>query len=243
MSTIEELELQYQQKADKKRKINLTLALEGVEFEDIDNAYIEENVKIGQGTFIGNGVKITGNTVIGQNCQIIQSTRISDSTIGNDTKIENSVVTSSSIGNNTSVGPFAYIRPGSNIANNVKIGDFVEVKNSNILSDTKISHLTYIGDADLGENINIGCGVVFVNYDGKDKHRSSIGNNSFIGCNVNIISPVTIEENAYIAAGTTVTKNVPEGSLCVSRVKATVLEGWVERRGLLSSRIRKEDKE
>ena len=237
MKTIEELEKIYNDKANKRRQINLQFAVMGVEFEDIDNAYIDEGVIIGEGTFIGQGVKISGMTRIGKNCEIIQNSRIADCTVGDDTTIEQSVITSSSIGDCTTVGPFAYIRPGSKIANHVKIGDFVEIKNSTIMDHTKIAHLSYVGDADLGENINIGCGVVFVNFDGKEKHRSTVRKNAFIGCNVNIISPVTIEEKAYVAAGTTVTKSVPKGSLCVSRGKSTILEGWVDRRGLLSKHI------
>jgi bifunctional UDP-N-acetylglucosamine pyrophosphorylase/glucosamine-1-phosphate N-acetyltransferase len=234
---MEELEQEYIQKAERRRRTNLAHAAAGVIFEDIDNAYIEEGVEIGSGAYIGPGVTLSGNTIIGKNCTIYQNSRIVDCKVGADAVIDQSVMKSSEVGVGTSVGPFAYIRPGCKIGDYVKIGDFVEVKNTTIAAGTKIAHLTYVGDADLGSNINIGCGVVFVNYDGKEKHRSTVGNDAFIGCNVNIISPINIEGNAYIAAGTTVTRDVPKGSLCVSRDKARVLDGWVEKRGLLAGRI------
>jgi bifunctional UDP-N-acetylglucosamine pyrophosphorylase/glucosamine-1-phosphate N-acetyltransferase len=139
-------------------------------------------------------------------------------------------VTSSTIDDGTKIGPYAYLRPGSNIGKHVKIGDFVEIKNSNIGDETKISHLTYVGDSDLGRNVNLGCGVVFVNYDGMKKSRSIVGDNSFIGCNVNIVSPVVVEENSYIAAGSTITMNVPKNSLAIAREKQRNIENWVTRK-------------
>jgi bifunctional UDP-N-acetylglucosamine pyrophosphorylase/glucosamine-1-phosphate N-acetyltransferase len=138
------------------------------------------------------------------------------------------------------VGPFAYIRPGSIIGNHCRIGDFVEIKNSSIGDRTKVSHLTYVGDADLGSGINVGCGVVFVNYDGREKHRSVVDDGVFIGCNVNIISPVKVGEGAYIAAGGTVTSDVPSGALHVAREREKYIEGWVERRGLLKDFTKKQ---
>ena len=123
--------------------------------------------------------------------------------------------------------PFAYVRPNSHIGKNIKVGDFVEIKNANIGDGTKISHLTYVGDADVGENVNFGCGTVIVNYDGQKKHRTTIGNNAFIGCNTNLVSPVTIEDNAYTAAGSTITKTVPENSLAIARAKQENKENWV----------------
>jgi bifunctional UDP-N-acetylglucosamine pyrophosphorylase/glucosamine-1-phosphate N-acetyltransferase len=141
-----------------------------------------------------------------------------------------SVLTECAVGEGSTVGPFAYLRPDADVGKNVKIGDFVEIKNSRIGDGTKVSHLTYVGDSDLGENINLGCGVVFVNYDGREKHRSVVGEGAFIGCNVNIVSPVNVGENAYIAAGTTVTTDVPAGSLSVGRARTKHIPGWVERR-------------
>ena len=138
----------------------------------------------------------------------------------------------SAVGSETTVGPFAYIRPGSRIGKGCKVGDFVEVKNSTLGDGTKSAHLTYIGDADLGKNINLGCGVVFVNYDGTNKYRSTVGDGAFIGCNANIVSPVSIGDGAYIAAGSTVTKNVEEDALCVARARQKNIQGWAKQRGL-----------
>lgn len=208
----------------------------GVEFIDIRTAYIGPEVSIGKGTVIYPCVTLEGRVIIGVDCVIGQNSRIVDSTIGDRTNIQTSVITESSIGSDTKVGPFAYLRPNSNIGSHCKVGDFVEVKNSSMGDGAKASHLTYIGDSDVGKDVNLGCGVVFVNYDGKNKHRSVIGDGAFIGCNTNLISPVTVEDGAYVAAGSTVTKNVPKGSLYVSRAKEKIIEGWVERRGLLKKK-------
>lgn len=225
--------LEYEKLEKKRMEINIAHLEKGVNFIDLRSAYIDETVVIGAGTTIHPGVTLKGNTVIGDNCLIGQNTQITDSVIGDGTDINCSVIMKSQIGQNTHVGPFAYIRPDCNIGNDVKIGDFVEVKNSTVGNGTKASHLTYIGDSDLGDNINLGCGVIFVNYDGKNKHRSTIKNGTFIGCNTNIVSPITIEEGAYVAAGTTVTRDVPAGALCVGRAKDRNLEGWVAKRGLI----------
>ena len=233
MKNIDELEREYEEKAAARRRRNLGYAAGGVTFFDLDQAQIGEGVTIGAGTYIGPGVIITGETIIGANCRIEQGSRIENCEIGSGCTVDHSIVLNSRIGGNTTVGPFAYIRPGSVIGSGCRIGDFVEIKNSNIGDHTKVSHLTYIGDADLGEYINVGCGVVFVNYDGKDKHRSVVEDGAFIGCNVNIVSPVTVGRGAYIAAGGTVTSDVSPGALYVARERGKNIEGWVERRGLL----------
>ncbi len=226
----------YLEEEAKRLEINLAHMDGGVKFVDPKAAYIDEDVKIGKGTMIYPGTVLEGKVIIGENCIIGPGSHIVNSTIGSDTKVENSVVLDSSIGNSTNVGPFAYLRPHSNIGDHCKVGDFVEVKNSSMGNGAKASHLSYIGDSDVGENVNIGCGVIFVNYDGTNKHRSVVGEGSFIGCNSNIVSPVTIEEGAYIAAGSTVTQNVPKGSLYVARAKGKIILDWVERRGLLKKR-------
>jgi len=228
--------LEYEQQEKKRYEINLRHLSKGVHFIDLKSAYIDDNVMIGDGTIIYPGVILQGKTVIGENCILGQNSRIVDSIIGNETEIQSSVILNSQVGNNTNIGPFAYLRPNSNIGNHVKVGDFVEVKNSFMGDGSKASHLTYIGDADVGKDVNLGCGVVFVNYDGKNKHRSVVEDGAFIGCNTNIVSPVTIEKVAYVAAGTTVTKNVPKGALCVGRAKDKNIEGWVEKRGLLNKK-------
>lgn len=171
------------------------------------NITIEDGVKIVGKCSFGLGVVITGNSVI------------ENSTIGEGTKIENSTIKDSIIGNNCVIGPFSHIRPNCKIDDNVKIGSFAEVKNSNVGSGTKIPHLSYVGDADIGENVNVGCGVVFANYDGVTKRRSIIGNDVFIGCNVNIVAPVKIADKTYICAGTTVTKDTNIGDFVIGRVR------------------------
>ena len=238
-ASMEETIQAYNTKSEERRRINLSFAMGGVEFFNLDQADIDEGVTIGSGTTIGPGTIIKGDTVIGENCRIGQSCRIENCHIENGVEIEQSVLLDSKIGNDTTVGPFAYIRPGSDIGSKCRIGDFVEIKNSTIGNGTKVSHLSYIGDSDLGETINVGCGVVFVNYDGQDKHRSEIGDGTFIGCNVNIVSPVKVGAGTYLAAGGTVTKDVPSGALFIARDRGRTIEGWVERRGLLKSRVKK----
>lgn len=216
--------------SNKKRIIEYMEA--GVTFLDIDTVFIDDGVEIGEGTVIEPCVQIRGKTEIGANCLIGQNSRVENSILSDEVKVLSSVVLESRIGSGTNVGPFAYLRPNSVVGRNCKIGDFVEVKNSTLGDGTKASHLTYIGDSDLGNDINLGCGVVFVNYDGTNKYRSTIEDGAFIGCNTNLVSPVNVGKGAYIAAGTTVTKNVPEDALCVGRARQKVIEGWAEERGL-----------
>ncbi len=224
---------EYELKREKQRRINLRLLESGVDFVDIEQAYIDENVEIGAGTIIYPCVVIKGETRIGQNCHIGQNSRIEDSNIGDEAVIESSVILKSHVGDQTTIGPFAYLRPDSKVGAKCKIGDFVEIKNSSLGDGTKASHLTYVGDSDIGAGVNLGCGVVFVNYDGSKKYRSIVGDNAFIGCNVNLVSPVRIGNEAYIAAGSTVVEDVPAGALHVARSKGKTLEGWVARRGIL----------
>lgn len=222
---------------ERKEKERMAIVLEhikaGVAFTDWKNAYIGKEVKIGKGTTIEPGVILEGNTSIGENCIIGHNSRIVNSIIGDNVVVQSSVILESQVGKGTKIGPFAYLRPNSHLGENVKVGDFVEVKNSTMGDGSKASHLTYIGDADVGAGVNLGCGVVFVNYNGKDKFRSTVLDGAFIGCNTNIISPVTIGESAYVAAGTTVTKDVPGGSLCVGRAKERIISDWVVKRGIL----------
>lgn len=221
---------------NEKLQINKKHQANGVTFIDINTAYIESDVEIGNETVIYPNVVIEGKTVIGKNCVIGMCSTIKDSIVGDGTEIEHSVIKESEIGTDTHVGPFAYLRPNSKIGDNCKVGDFVEVKNSTFGNGSKASHLTYIGDSDIGENVNLGCGVVFVNYDGKNKHRSTIKDGAFVGCNVNLVSPVEIGEKAYIAAGSTVTSDIKGGALYVARSKGKSIDGWVEKRGLLDGK-------
>ena len=209
-------------------RINHRHMREGVTFVNPSVTYIEDGVVIGCDTIIGANVELKGNTVIGKNCVIGQGSRIENAEIGNGVEVMNSVVLDSKIGDNTSVGPFAYVRPNCIVGKKVKVGDFVEIKNSRIDDGTKISHLTYLGDSDIGKNVNFGCGTVTCNYDGKNKFRSEIGDNCFIGCNTNLVSPVKVGDRAYIAAGSTITEDIPEGSLSIARARQTNKEGWAD---------------
>ncbi|RMD01475.1 bifunctional UDP-N-acetylglucosamine diphosphorylase/glucosamine-1-phosphate N-acetyltransferase GlmU [Clostridium autoethanogenum] len=215
-----------------RRRINKKHMENGVTLIDADNTYIEIDVKIGKDTILYPGNVLQGNTVVGENCILYPNSRIQNSTIQGNVIIQSSVILDSIIGENTTVGPFAYIRPESTIGKSVRIGDFVEVKKSTIGDKTKVSHLTYIGDAEVGSGCNFGCGTVVVNYDGKKKNKTLIGNNSFIGCNTNLISPVKVNDDTYIAAGSTITDEVPEGALAVARARQINKENWVYKKGL-----------
>ncbi len=184
--------------------------------------YIGDNVIIGDNVMIYENNRITGDTVIGDNCVIKPNCYIDNCSIGNNTVITSSHMTDSFIGAFCEIGPFARVRPFSKIKENVKIGNFVEIKNSTIEKGCKISHLAYVGDADLGKECNIGCGVIFANYNGKQKNRCKIGDNCFIGSNCNLIAPVCIDDDCYICAGTTITENVEKGGFAIGRVRQEV---------------------
>lgn len=209
-----------------KKKINEKHMRNGVTLIDPFNTYIEADVKIGSDTIIEPGVLLKGQTVIGEDCFIGTHSEISDSKIGNRVRVISSNIESAEMANDSNIGPYSHLRPNSKIGEQVHIGNFVEVKNAQVGAHTSVAHLTYVGDADLGENINVGCGVVFVNYDGKDKHRSTVGDNSFIGCNVNLIAPVEIGANTVLAAGSTITQDVPEQALGIARARQVNKEGY-----------------
>ncbi|MCK9268009.1 MAG: bifunctional UDP-N-acetylglucosamine diphosphorylase/glucosamine-1-phosphate N-acetyltransferase GlmU [Alkaliphilus sp.] len=216
-----------------RKRINGNHMKNGVTIINPGHTYIEKTVTIGMDTVIYAGAILTGNTVIGEGCIIGQNSRIENSIIGNGVEVQSSTIINSSVGDYTTVGPYAYLRPNSSIGKHVKIGTFVEVKNSKIDSYSSASHLSYIGDADVGKNVNIGCGVVFVNYDGKEKNRSVIGDNVFVGSNVNLIAPLIVRKDGYIACGSTITSEVPEGALAIARARQENKEGWVDKKGLL----------
>lgn len=200
---------------------------QGVTIIDPNNTYISADTLIGMDTVIYPGTIIEGNTLIGEDCVIGPNVRITDSNILNGVSIQNSVITESKIGENTKVGPFAYIRPESIIGENVKIGDFVEIKKSTIGNGTKVPHLTYVGDAQIGDGVNLGCGTIVVNYDGKEKHKTTIEDGVFVGCNSNLVSPVILRKNSYVGAGSTITDEVPENALAIARCKQTNIKDWV----------------
>ncbi len=213
-----------------RERIMVGLMLQGVTIIDPCNTYIDSTVAIGRDTIVYPGNTIQGQTTIGQGCIIYPNSRIADSHIGNNVKIQASVILESKVEDDTTVGPFAYLRPNSRIGQGVRIGDFVEVKNSSIGNGSKVSHLSYIGDAEIGSGVNVGCGVVVVNYDGKAKHKTTVRDKAFIGCNVNLIAPVEIKEGAYIAAGSTITHDVPEYSLAIARSRQSIKPEWVKKK-------------
>ena len=202
----------------------------GVRFLDPGAVYIDPRVEIGSGTVVLPGTILRGNTRIGRDCEIGPNTMIRDCTVGDRTEVNASQCNESTIGSDTHVGPFAYIRPNCTVGDHIKVGDFVELKNSAIGDGTKISHLTYVGDSDVGKKVNFGCGTITTNYDGFRKYRCEIGDGAFIGCNTNLVAPVKIGSGAYTAAGSTVTKDVPDDALHIARPAETVKEGWAKRR-------------
>lgn len=211
----------------------------GVNILDANATYIDPRVEIGSGTLILPGTILKGNTVIGKNCTIGPNAVVSSCTVGDETEINASQTNDSVIGSHTTVGPFAYVRPNSRIGDHVKVGDFVEIKNSVIGSGTKISHLTYVGDSDCGERVNFGCGTVTTNYDGFEKFRCTIGDDAFIGCNTNLIAPVRVGSGSYIAAGSTVTDEVPEGALAIARARQVNKDSWAEKRRRLHEKSKR----
>lgn len=201
----------------------------GVTLIDPANTYIESDVKIGQDTIIYPGTMLKGKTIIGENCQIGPNSEINKSEIGDETVVRQSVVHNSSVGAHVNIGPFAHIRPASKIADDVKIGNFVEIKKAVFGKGSKASHLSYIGDAEVGEKVNIGCGSITVNYDGKNKYLTKIEDGVFVGCNSNLVAPVTVGKGAYVAAGSTITKDVPGNALAIARAQQMNKEDYVQK--------------
>jgi bifunctional N-acetylglucosamine-1-phosphate-uridyltransferase/glucosamine-1-phosphate-acetyltransferase GlmU-like protein len=210
----------------------------GVTIIDPANTYISPDAIIGVGTRILPGTIIESGCEIGKHAVLGPNTRLDRAKIGEGTSVNSSQIYESTVGSFATVGPFAYIRPGCEIGDHTRLGDFVELKKAKIGNGTKVSHLTYIGDAIVGERVNFGCGTVVVNYDGYHKTQTIIGDDAFIGCNTNLVAPVQVGDRAFTAAGATITKNVPDGALAVSRVRQENKEGWNDRR-----RARMEKKE
>ncbi len=196
---------------------------------NVKQVSISKEAEFGENVNIGLNVVIKGHCKIGNNVNIGSNSIIFESTIGDDCEIECSVIEESMVGAKCKIGPFAHLRPNSFLASNVKIGNFVEVKNSSIGFGSKASHLAYIGDVDIGEKVNIGCGVIFANYNGKEKNRSKVGDEAFIGSNCNIIAPVNIAKRSYICAGTTVTNSTEESDFVIGRVRQEVKPKKAER--------------
>ena len=201
----------------------------GVAMPCIDGIIIGNDVIIEDNVTILPGTTLRGHTTIHSGCTIGPHSYIAESEIGENCVISLSQVRKSVIMGGTDVGPFSDVRPGSTIGPNVHIGNYVEVKNSSVGEGTKIAHHTYIGDSDIGSNVNFGCGCVTVNYDGVKKERCVVEDEAFVGCNVNLIAPVKVGNGAYVAAGTTITKDVPQGALAIAREKQVNKEDWAKK--------------
>lgn len=212
---------------DKKRTENIEKARKnGAIIPCTDGIIIGDGVAVGKDTLILPGCIFLGDTAIGENCVLGPNTLLFDMKVGTNTHLNSVQGYSSKIGNNCDFGPFTHIRPNSHIGNNVHLGNFVEAKNSVIGDETKVSHLTYVGDSDVGKNVNFGCGCVTVNYNGREKNRCTVGDNAFIGCNTNLIAPVKVGSGAYTAAGSTITDDVPGDALAIARARQVNKEGW-----------------
>ena len=201
----------------------------GVTIMDPASTFIEASVKIGRDTVIYPYTWLEGTTEIGEDCEIGPNARFTNVKIGDDNHLQFIYGHDCEVKNHVTAGPYVHLRPDTVISDHVKIGNYVEVKNSNVGYGTKLPHLTYIGDSDIGSGVNMGCGCITVNYDGKKKHRTIIGDNAFVGCNTNLVAPVTVQANTYIGAGSTITKEVPENALAIARAHQKNIEGWAEK--------------
>ncbi len=201
----------------------------GVTIMDPASTFIESSVKIGRDTVIYPYTWLEGATEIGEDCEIGPNARFTNVKVGDDNHLQFIYAHDCEVKNHVTAGPYVHLRPDTVISDHVKIGNYVEVKNSHVGDGTKLPHLTYIGDSDIGSGVNMGCGCITVNYDGKKKHRTIIGDNAFVGCNTNLVAPVTVQANTYIGAGSTITKEVPENALGIARAKQKNIEGWAEK--------------
>lgn len=213
-----------------RRRKNIELMDKGVTLMDPDSTFVDADVEVGADTVIYPFTWLEGKTVVGEGCEIGPNSRFNNAQIGDNVAAQFTYGHDCVIDSGVTMGPYVHIRPNSHIFNDVKIGNFVEVKNSNVGVGTKLPHLQYIGDSDVGSNVNLGCGTVTVNYDGKLKHRTVIGDNAFVGCNTSLVAPVSVGEGAYIGAGSVITKDVPAGELAIGRARQKVITGWADKR-------------
>ena len=197
----------------------------GVKIMDPNNVRIAPDVEIGRDTVIYPNVVLAGGTCLGEGCVIRPGCQIEDSVIGNNCTLNCVVANGVKVGNGVAIGPFVNLRPGTVISDNCKVGDFVEIKNSIVGEGTKLPHLSYIGDADIGSNVNVGCGSVFVNYDGFEKHRTTVGDDAFIGCHTSLVAPVAVGDGAFTAAGSVITEDVPAEAMAFARSRQVNKEG------------------
>ena len=213
-----------------RRRLLRDLMKSGVTVVDPASTFVGRKVRVGRDTIIHPFTLIEGSTVIGEDCVIGPGSRLSNTTVGSGVTVQNSIVLDSLIGDNCNIGPFSYLRPETRLGNGVKVGDFVEIKKSLLGAGSKVPHLSYVGDATLGEKVNIGAGTITCNYDGYKKSPTHIGDEAFIGSNTNLVAPVEIGARAVTGAGSTITRNVPADALAVERAKQNVLPGWAARK-------------
>jgi len=210
------------------RRRNDQLLDHGVTVRDPQRVKIGPWVEIGDDVELEGSVSITGESSVARGTRICGRVQVENTVIGEDNDIRDSTVRSARLGNRVKVGPYCHVRPGTEVGNDVRLGNYVELKKANVQSNTNIAHLSYIGDAEVGSNVNVGAGTITCNYDGYNKHKTVIKDNVFIGSNSELVAPVTVGEGAMIGAGSTVTEDVPEDSLYLSRAGETIREQWVE---------------
>ncbi len=210
------------------QRVNRDLMMDGVQIVDKDNTYVSSNVVIGKNTVIEPGCIIRGDTVIGENCHIGPNCEIVDSTLKDNIEIKFSVIHDSIIESGVDMGPYVRLRKNCHILEDVHMGNFVEMKNATFGKGSKAAHLTYIGDAKVGEDVNIGCGTITVNYDGKNKFKTIIEDNAFIGCNSNLIAPVTVGKGSFVAAGSTITDDIEEDDFAIARNRQVTKKGYAK---------------
>ena len=215
----------YDAMAEHKAK-NEALIQAGVVMMDPNAVYVDAQVQVGQGTVLLPGTILRGSTVVGEGCTIGPNVMLTDTTVEDGVIINTAQVEESVIRTGCEIGPYTHIRPHCDVGEGSKIGAFVQLKNCNLGKGTKMAHLTYVGDADVGERVNFGCGTVTCNYDGNAKHRTTIGSDCFVGCNTNLVAPVTLADGVYTAAGSTVTHDVEADALVIARARQTVKPGW-----------------
>ena len=220
------LQLAEAERVLRQRKLE-QLMTDGVSIIDPGNTYVDTTVTVGRDTVLHPGTILEGTTTIGEDCHVGPYVRMTNVKMGDNDHLQFTYAHDCEIKNGCEIGPFVHFRPNTVIGNDVKVGNYMEVKNSNIGDGTKLPHLSYIGDSDVGQHVNIGCGTITVNYDGKIKHRTHIGNHAFVGCNSNLVAPVSVGDYAYVAAGSTITKDVPENALGVGRARQKNIDGWV----------------
>ena len=223
------LQLAEAEKILRQRKL-VELMDSGVTVMDPASTFVDASVSVGEDTVLYPFTWLEGETTIGRDCRIGPNSRIADSQLGDAVTLHFSYAHECKIAEGVTVGPYVHLRPDTQLATGVKVGNFVEIKNSLVGQGSKVPHLSYIGDTDIGSGVNIGSGTITVNYDGKKKHRTHIGDDAFIGCNTNLVAPVSVGAGAYIAAGSTITKDVPDGALGVGRARQSNIAGWAEKK-------------